>query len=134
MFEFDTPFRRVVGSLKSPNSADYDAAEWKRRFESSDPTEANLNLYAMALWLYAQSTSLRQKIEQNPFPPLSAKLLMTLAIAMLNRECSVVNWKFDKAQKVARAGGALSVDHLASIGIGRSDGIFEVDAASITDA
>jgi hypothetical protein len=134
MFEFDTPFRRAVRSLKSPNSADYDAAEWKRRFESSDPTEADLNLYAMALWLYAQSTSLRQHIEQNPLPPLSAKLSMTLAIAMLNRECSVVGRKFGKAQKVARAGGSLSVDHLASIGIGRSDGIFEVDAASITDA
>lgn len=134
MLEFDTPLRRRARSFAAPNSPAFNAPDWSAIAQDSDATSDDLELALMAMWLHVQSTTLRDHSARNPLPALSRKLGTTLAIAMLNRETSVVAEKFAKAQKAARASGALSVDHLANVGISRSDGYFETDAGSMTDA
>ena len=134
MLEFDTPIRRRARKLAAPNAPAFDASDWSAIAQDPDATTDDLELVLVAMWLHVQSKTLREYFAANPLPALSPKLATTLAIAMLNRETSVVAQKFAKAQKAALTAGALSVDHLAQVGIGRSDGYFEVDAASITDA
>jgi hypothetical protein len=134
MLKFDTPLRRRARKFSAPNSAAFDASQWSAIAQDPDATSDDLELGILAMWLHIQSTTLRDHFARKPLPALAPKLAITLAIAMLNRETSVVAQKFAKAQKTALADGALSIDHLANVGIGRSDGYFETDAASVTDA
>jgi hypothetical protein len=136
MLAFDTPFRqKVVRSLKAPNSADFDLQAWQDLIKSDGLTADDLGLCATALWLAAEAASLREHVAKSTITPISAQLAITLAIATLNREFATLDAKVHKrAQRSAADVGLVILDHLTNSPIRTSDGLFEVDASSHTDA
>lgn len=102
--------------------------------ETPQQTDADIRLCATALWLAAQAITLREKLGQKRLPTLSTRLSALLAIATLNREHFVLEGKLRKAQKAAHRAGTIAADQLANVTIGKGNGLFDVDAGSITDA
>lgn len=136
MLTFDTPFRQQVArSLKAPNSPDFDLQAWQDLMKASGLTASDLGLCATALWLAAEAASLREHVAKSTITPLSAQLATTLAVATLNREFATLDAKVRKtAQRGAADAGLVTLDYLTNAPIGTSDGLFEVDANSRTDA
>jgi hypothetical protein len=135
MLEFDSPFRKRVRSLKSPNSPAFDVVSWKRLLETTELTDADLELCLTAFWIAGQAMALRKKMDQEPLPMSSGRLSTVLAVAMLNREYFILTGKLGKAQRAALDSDMIVATHqLADVPIGGGDGVFKLDAASLVDA
>jgi len=110
-------------------------AAWKALIEDGKPTDSDLALGAMAIWLATEANATRIRFQEYPLPSLGCTLATTAAIALLNREFSRLGEKQEKAQRaLVERNGVLTVDQLASITIKSNDGLFEVDSASHLDA
>lgn len=133
-FRLDTPFRKKARQLAAPNREDFDLTDWSAALAEGEATVDDTRLMATAIWLQHQARTLRDYFAAKPLPKLSAKLSVTLAVAMLNRENAVMGEKANKARLAARKAGGMATDFLTHISIKRNDGTFEVDSSSFTDA
>ena len=100
-FRLDTPFRKKARQLAAPNREDFNLSDWSNALAEGEATADDARLMTTALWLQHEARTLRDYFAAKPLPKLSAKLSVTLAIAMLNRENSVMGKKADKARLAA---------------------------------
>lgn len=111
MLEFDTPFRAKVRTLQAPNSSNFDPATWATLLKTGNPSSSDLALAMTAVWVADQAAKFREHVSESHSPQLDARTAVLLAVAMLNREHSVISEKLRKAQiKASAVGTPMSMD------------------------
>jgi hypothetical protein len=134
MLDIDTDFRRQVRSLSSPNSPKFDPDQWKKLSQEIALSDADKALLRTAYWIAGQSETIRAMFNDPPRPASSAQLAMTLAVATLNRDCTLLAEETRKAQEAAQRTGPMSPEQLADVAVAVGDSETKVDPGSYADA
>jgi len=131
--EPDTPFRKLARSLKAPNSPEFDVMVWEEHIKSNSLSQNDLHLCQAAMWIGAESLLLRMHLEDGGAPVLGPQLSTTLAVAMLNRETSILSEKMMKLNR-PQGDAPRTIEQLANVTLKSHGGHFDVDVSSHADS
>lgn len=113
MLEFHTPFHDAVRKLRSPTSAEFNAAAWQAVYEQTTSLQdSDRSLMTSALWVAAQAAASRDTPKDPEFEELDAGTTVMLAIAAINREFLRTDALSVETIKTAQSEGAVSFGHV----------------------